>query len=53
MRPRTYFSTYFTYNFTKKLQSVSQWDAGWQDTTTILQGHTAISGASRNICFIP
>jgi hypothetical protein len=38
--PRTYFSTYLTYNFTKKLQSVSQWDAGWQDDYD-LQGHTA------------
>jgi hypothetical protein len=28
--PRTYFSTYLTYNFNKCWQSVSQWDAGWQ-----------------------
>lgn len=28
--PRTYFSTYLTYNFDEKWQSVSQWDAGWQ-----------------------
>jgi hypothetical protein len=28
--PRTYFSTYLTYNFSEKFQSVTQWDAGWQ-----------------------
>ena len=28
--PRTYFSTYLTYNWSKKWQTVSQWDAGWQ-----------------------
>ena len=38
--PRTYFSTYLTYNFNKQWQSVSQWDAGWQDNYD-LQGHTA------------
>ena len=38
--PRTYFSTYFTYNFSEKFQSVSQWDAGWQQNFD-LAGHTA------------
>jgi len=38
--PRTYFSTYFTYNFSEKLQSVTQWDAGWQQNYD-LAGHTA------------
>ena len=38
--PRTYFSTYLTYNFSKKFQSVTQWDAGWQQDYD-LAGHTA------------
>ena len=38
--PRTYFSTYLTYNFNKKWQSVSQWDAGWQQDYDTA-GHTA------------
>jgi hypothetical protein len=38
--PRTYFSTYFTYNFNEKFQSVTQWDAGWQQNFD-LQGHQA------------
>ena len=38
--PRTYFSTYLTYNFNKKWQSVSQWDAGWQQDYDGLD-HTA------------
>ena len=38
--PRTYFSSVFTYNFTDALQSVSQWDAGWQDDYN-RQGDTA------------
>ena len=38
--PRTEFSTYLTYNFNKKWQSVSQWDAGWQQDYD-LQGHQA------------
>ena len=38
--PRTYFSTYLTYNFSKKWQSVTQWDAGWQQDYDV-QGHTA------------
>jgi hypothetical protein len=38
--PRTYFSTYFTYNFTDRFQSVTQWDAGWQENFD-LAGHTA------------
>jgi len=38
--PRTYFSTYLTYNFTEKWQSVTQWDAGWQQDYD-LAGHTA------------
>jgi hypothetical protein len=29
--PRSYWSTYFTYNFTEKFQSVTQYDIGWQD----------------------
>ena len=38
--PRTYFSTYLTYNFSKKFQSVTQWDAGWQQDYDGA-GHTA------------
>jgi hypothetical protein len=38
--PRTYFSTYYTYNFSEKFQSVSQWDAGWQENFD-LADHTA------------
>lgn len=38
--PRTYFSTYFTYNFSEKFQSVTQWDAGWQQNFD-LADHTA------------
>jgi hypothetical protein len=38
--PRTYFSTYLTYNFTDKFQSVTQWDAGWQQNYN-LQDDTA------------
>jgi hypothetical protein len=38
--PRTYFSTYLTYNFTDKFQSVTQWDAGWQQNYDLL-GDTA------------
>jgi hypothetical protein len=38
--PRTEFSTYLTYNFNKKWQSVSQWDAGWQQNYDLL-GHQA------------
>jgi len=38
--PRTYFSTYLTYNFNKKWQSVTQWDAGWQQNYD-LQGEVA------------
>jgi Putative beta-barrel porin-2, OmpL-like. bbp2 len=38
--PRTEFSTYLTYNFNKKWQSVSQFDAGWQQNFD-LQGHQA------------
>ncbi len=38
--PRTEFSTYLTYNFNKKWQSVSQWDAGWQQDYNLL-GNTA------------
>ena len=38
--PRTEFSTYLTYNFTKKWQSVSQVDAGWQQNYD-LAGDTA------------
>jgi hypothetical protein len=38
--PRTYFSTYLTYNFTEKWQSVTQWDAGWQQDYN-LTGATA------------
>jgi hypothetical protein len=38
--PRTYFSTYLTYNFNKKWQSVTQWDAGWQQNYD-LQGNQA------------
>ncbi len=38
--PRTYFSTYFTYNFSEKVQSVTQWDAGFQDNFD-LAGNTA------------
>ncbi|MGA2061704.1 MAG: outer membrane beta-barrel protein [Thermoguttaceae bacterium] len=34
--PHTYFSTYLTYNFNKKWQSVSQWDAGWQQDYNLL-----------------
>ena len=38
--PRTYFSTYFTYNLSEQFQSVTQWDAGWQQDFD-LAGHTA------------
>ncbi len=38
--PRTYFSLYFTYNFSEKWQSVSQFDAGWQQNFDG-QGNTA------------
>ncbi len=38
--PRTYFSTHFTYNFSDRFQSVTQWDAGWQQNYD-LQGNTA------------
>jgi hypothetical protein len=37
---RTYFDTYFVYNFSEEFQSVTQWDAGWQQNFD-LQGHTA------------
>jgi hypothetical protein len=40
LAPRTYFSTYLTYNFSEKFQSVTQWDAGWQQNFD-LQGNTA------------
>ncbi len=38
--PRTYFSTYLTYNLNKKWQSVTQLDAGWQQNFD-LQGDQA------------
>ncbi|MHB1035408.1 MAG: outer membrane beta-barrel protein [Pirellulales bacterium] len=38
--PRTYFSTYYTYNFSERFQSVTQWDAGWQQNFD-LEDHTA------------
>jgi hypothetical protein len=38
--PRTYFSTFLTYNFNEKFQSVTQWDAGWQQNYD-LQGNIA------------
>ncbi len=38
--PRTYFSTVFTWNISEKFQSVTQWDAGWQQNFD-LQGNTA------------
>ena len=38
--PRTEFSTYLTYTFNKKWQSVSQLDAGWQQNYDLL-GHQA------------
>jgi len=38
--PRTYLSTYLTYNFSEKWQSVTQWDGGWQENFD-LRGNTA------------